>query len=285
MSEDLCLWLGIIASKGRYTADDINRIVVSFSDKKLQKLFSELTYNLFQLLPSEYVDERCGLLTPTIRSPNLVRFLNYSFGSNSYLKKVPSFILEGSLMDQVSFLRGLTLDGYVDQNQFVVYGGVSKRIADFSAMVLRNCGYAVHQQTRESGSGNNIYYTKIIGKTDYAIGIKPLEDDKFINLSEGGFFVALTPEMLATPIRTDHPNYSAIRNLRYRKAKVCYNHTLDSLDIYYEQEKHFVLVKKIKIQEQDGFVIETDSKLGLVYQGVILGQQQDRMNDDDSNNE
>lgn len=271
MSEDLCLWLGIIASKGRYN-QDINRIVVSFMDKKLQKLFSDLTFKIFKLLPSEYIDERCNLLTPTIHSPNLVRFLIYSFGANSALKKVPSFILEGSLQDQLSFIRGLTLDGYIDQGQLVVYGGVSKRIADFVAMVLRNCGYAVHQQIRKSGNGNNSYYTKITGKTDFALKFEPLEPEKTKGLHTGGYFVALTEEMIKTPIPTSHPNYSAIRNIRYRKAKVCYNHTLDGLDIPYTQEFHYVEVKSIKVQNQDGFEIQTENDDGLVFQGLSLGK-------------
>ena len=275
MSEDLCLWLGIIAAKGRYN-DDINRIVVSFMDKKLQKLFSELTYKLFKLYPSEYVDQRCNLLTPTIQSPNLVRFLIYSFGLNSALKKVPSFILEGSLQDQLSFIQGLTLDGYIDQGQFVVYGGVSKRLADFVAMVLRNCGYAVHQQIRKSGNGNNSYYTKITGKTDFALKFEALEPEKNKDIHKGGFFVALTEEMIKTPVPTSHPNYSAIRNIRYRKAKVCYNHTLDSLDILYTQDRHFVEIKSIKIQNQDGFEIQTENDDGLVFQGIPLGKVIDK---------
>ena len=271
MSEDLSLWLGIIASKGRYS-EEINRIVVSFSDIKLQKIFSDLTFKMFKLYPSEYVDERCNLLTPTISSPNLVKFLSYAFGSNSALKKVPSFILEGSLMDQISFIRGLTLDGYVDQGQFVVYGGVSKRISDFVSMVLRNCGYAIHQQIRESGSGSNIYYTKITGSVDYAIPINPLEKNKFKEVKNGGFLVAITDKILSSPIPTSHEHYSSIRNIRYRNSKVCYNHTLDSLDIYYEQDKHFVMVKDIKTQNQDGFSIETETDQGIVIQGLILGR-------------
>lgn len=277
MSEDLCLWLGIIASKGRYN-EDINRIVVSFMDKKLQKLFSELSFKLFKLYPSEYVDNRCNLLTPTIHSPNLVRFLIYSFGSNSALKKVPSFILEGSLQDQLAFIKGLTLDGYIDQGQFVVYGGVSKRIADFVAMVLRNCGYAIYQQVRKSGNGNNSYYTKIIGRTDFALKLEPLEPEKIKDLHAGGFFVALTEDMIKTPIPTSHTNYSAIRNIRYRKAKVCYNHTLDSLDILYTQERHYVEIKSIKAQTQDGFEIQTENDDGLVFQGIALGKVIEKKN-------
>lgn len=278
MSEDLCLWLGIIASKGRYN-NEANTIIVSFLDKKLQEIYSDLTYKLFKLYPAEYVDDRCNLLIPTISSPNLVRFLNYSFGSNSNLKKVPSYILEGSLYDQLSFIKGLTLDGYVDQNQLVVYGGVSKRIADFTAMVLRNCGYAIHQQIRKSGGGNNIYYTKITGKTDYALKVETLEKEKSLDINDGGFFVAVTPEILASPIKSDNPHYSAFRNIRQRGSKVCYNHTLDKLDIFYDQEKHFVLIKDISTSEQDGFIVETSDKLGIVVQGIILGQEKYSLED------
>jgi hypothetical protein len=279
MSEDLCLWLGIVASKGRYS-EEHNKIVLSFMDDKIQKIFSDLTYKVFKFYPAEYKDDRCNLLTPTIRSPNLIRFLNFCFGSNSNLKKVPSIILDGSLTDQLSFIKGLTLDGYVDQNQLIVYGGVSKRIADFTAMVLRNCGYSVHQQMRKSGGGNSIYYTKITGKTDYALKVEALEPHKNENISGGGFFVAITPEILATPIKSEHPNYSAFRNIKQRGSKVCYNHTLDKLDIYYSQEKHFVLIKDITTSEQDGFSVELNDKYGLVFQGIILGQEKDTFSED-----
>lgn len=271
MSEDLALWLGIVSSKGRYNLDN-GCVVASFNNSpKIEKLYLELTEKILKIDPLNYSDKRNGIKTPTVYSPNLVRYLQHLLGSNSNLKKVPQQILEGSLNEQIAFIRGLTLDGYVEQGQLTVYGGVSKRIADFAALILRNNGYAIYQQVRKSGQGNNAYYTKIQGQHHEALKFSALEEEKNKNLNPGGYFVAITKEILESKVASTHANYSSFRNIKQRQAKVCYNHTLDSLDIEYPQDKHFVMIKNIKTDTQDGFEIKVEEDQGLVFQGIILG--------------
>lgn len=272
MNEDLALWLGILSSKGRYNLEN-GCVVASFINPKVEKLYWSLTEKVLKLEPLDYEDKRNGIKTPTIYSPNVVKYLQFLLGTNSNLKKVPQQILEGSVNEQIAFIRGLTLDGYVEQGQFTVYGGVSKRIADFVALVLRNNGYAIYQQVRKSGQGNNVYYTKIQGKHPNALEFSAIEEEKNKNINDGGFFVAITKEILESKVPSNHPNYSSFRNIKQRGAKVCYNHTLDALDIHYNQDKHFVMVKEISNEVKDGFDIKIEEDKGLVFQGIILASK------------
>ena len=269
MNKDLALWLGIVSAKGRYYEEN-GYVAVSLSDKVMGRLLHELTIKLFKIKPKAYEDPKTGYTQHYIISRNLVRFLKSVLGVNSNLKKVPQQLLEGSLEEQVAFIRGLTLDGYIEQGCLVVYGGISKRLADFAAIVLRSCGHSVYQQIRKSGQGNNVYYTKIISSHVDSLEVYALEPKKTEGIEPGGFLVKVTKPMLETKISVNNPAYSAHRNLKQRGAKTCYNHTLDQLEINYPKDDYYVMVKEITTEVDSGFCVETDSD-SLVYQGLVLG--------------
>lgn len=269
MSKDLALWLGIISSKGRYYEEN-GYVAVSLNDKVMGRLLHELTIKLFKIKPKAYEDKKTGYVQHYIISRNLVRFLKSSLGVNTNLKKVPQQLLEGSLEEQLAFLQGLTLDGYIEQGCLVVYGGISKRLADFAAIVLRSCGHSVYQQIRKSGQGTNVYYTKIIASNNEALDLIALEPKKTEGLEKGGFLVKVTKEILETKVPVNHPGYSAHRNLKQRESKTCYSYTLDELKLTYPQDNYYVMVKEISTETQPGFCVETEDD-GLIYQGLVVG--------------
>lgn len=268
MNKDFALWLGIVSATGRYY-ETSGYVGISIQDKIIARIFSELSVKVFKIKPVKYED-KLGYTQYYIYSRHMVKFLKTALGPKSNFKKVPQQLLEGSLEEQLAFIRGLTLDGYVEQGSLVVYGGVSKRLADFCAMVLRNCGHAIYQQIRKSGQGNNVYYTKIIGSHENCIPVYALEEKKNEGINEGGFLVKVTDEILNSKVPSSHPGYSALRNLRQRKSKTCYNHTLNELKIKYPENDYYVMVKEVKTEVANGFCIETESD-GLLYQGVVIG--------------
>lgn len=273
MTKDLALWLGIISSKGRYYEEN-GYVAISLSDKVMGRLLHELTLKLFKIKPKAYEDKKTGYTQHYIISRNLVRFLKAFLGVNSNLKKVPQQLLEGSLQEQVAFLQGLTLDGYIEQGCLVVYGGISKRLADFAAIVLRSCGHSVYQQIRKSGQGNNVYYTKIISSHEDCMDVIALEPKKTEGLEAGGFLAKVTKEILETKIPVNDPGYSAHRNLKARGSKTCYSYTLDQLKISFPKDDYYVMVKEITTESQPGFCVETDED-GILYQGIVLGRAED----------
>jgi ribonucleoside-diphosphate reductase alpha chain len=268
MNKDFALWLGIVASKGRYYETN-GYVGVSLNDKIIAKIFHELSIKVFKIKPVVYEDKN-GYIQHYINSRNLVRFLKQTLGVNSNMKKVPQQLLEGSVDEQLAFMRGLTLDGYIEQGCLVVYGGISKRLADFCAIVLRNCGHSVYQQMRKSGQGNSVYYTKITGSQKNSLDFWALEEKKTEGIDKGGFLVKVTPEILSSKIASNHPSYSALRNLRQRDAKTCYNYTLEELEIDYPQDEYYVMVKEVSTELSNGFCIETDAE-GMIHQGAVLG--------------
>jgi len=269
MSKDLALWLGIISSKGRYYEKN-GCVAIPLNDKVIGSLLHELTIKLFKIKPKTYKDKKTGYVQHYIFSIILVRFLRSFIGVNTHLKKIPQQLLQGSLEEQLSFLQGLTLDGYIERGNLVVYGGISKRLADFSATVLRSCGHSVYQQIRKSGHGINVYYTKVIASNNEALDIVALETKKTEGLEKTGFLVKVTKEIIETKVPSNHPQYSALRNLKQRDSKTCYSYTLDELKLTYPQDNYYVMVKKISTETQPGFCIGTEDH-GLIYQGLVLG--------------
>lgn len=268
MSPDLALWLGIVSSKGRYY-EESGYVAISLNNKTLGSLIHELTIKLFKIKPKTYEDKRTGYIQHYVISRNLVRFLKSSLGVNSNLKKVPQQLLEGSIQEQLAFIQGLTLDGYIEQGSLVVYGGVSKRLSDFSAMVLRNCGHAVYQQIRKTGQGNDVYYTKILSSIEDCKNLFALESEKTEGILPVGYFVKVSKEVLATKISSSSPGYSAFRNLKQRGSKVCYNYTLDELNISYPKTDYYVQVKEIATEIQSGYCLEVSGD-NFSYNGLIL---------------
>lgn len=267
MTNDFALWLGIMASKGRYYEDN-GYVGVSVADKVVGRIFHDLSLKVFKIKPLVYTDKN-GYIQHYFNSRILVRFLKQNLGVNSNFKKVPQQLLEGSVDEQIEFIKGLTLDGYIDQGFLVVYGGISKRFSDFSAMVLRNCGYAIYQQIRKSGQGNEIYYTKIIGSRKEPIQVYALEESKNEGVKTGGFLVKITKEILETKISSSHPSYSALRNLRQRESKTCYNYTLDELGIKYPENDYYVMVKAVKKEKSGAFNIAVESG-SMIYNGMVI---------------
>lgn len=269
MSSNFALWLGIVAGRGRYHEENGN-IIVSLKESPMGKVYNELTFKLFRLIPRVYPDHRTGYMQHFFYSRHLIRFLKSSIGVSSGLKKVPQQIMEGSNEEQLSFVKGLSLEGYLENGNLNVYSGVSKRLVDFTTMVLRNAGYTLYCHSKKSSTGQNeAFYVKIMASCEWAEPFIPLEIDKTDYAQSSGYLVHLTPEMLKTKIPVNHPNYSAIRNLRQRKAETCFNSTLDDLGIQYPKDEYCVAVKEINTIESDGFEIEIEG--GICYQNASIG--------------
>ena len=215
LTEDLCLWLGMVASKG-YFKEDNGVVGFKIISKEMGKLFFDLTFKVFKIEPIIYEEKRTKAKYYYTVSKNVVRFLKQSLGSSAKIKKVPSFLLTAPLEEQLKFIQGLTLDGFVDNKKLIVYGGSSKSFSDFVAIVLRNAGYLIYQQLKTKGD-KKYYHTRIQYKTEYAYPFKPLEEGKIVKIEEDCFVrvgplikllkdkkTVMKKSALETKIREDH---------------------------------------------------------------------------------
>jgi len=92
---ELCGWF---VSEGY--SDHPSRIRIAQSNKsenyrRIQKLIERLNLN-YSIEPKRF----------TIKDPRLTKFLKYHFGSHSYTKKLPSWLLNSNLSKLKSFLKG-----------------------------------------------------------------------------------------------------------------------------------------------------------------------------------
>lgn len=273
MSPELALWLGIICSKGKILKTGL--VGVNSRDTKILTYFVQLTFEIFKLKPEVVIDKHTGMPIAFIISKNISRFLFDYIGNVNKLRKVPKQIMEGSSAEQMAFIRGLSLDGYVENKRLYLYGGVSKKIATFISNSMRNFGYHVTLRQKFSGSGSLCYSIKIVGKCADAFPFVPIETKK--QEAEIPLYNYLAKakdkDLEDVSIKTNHPNYSAIRNLRQRKPDTCYAFIFENSNIDFDKSSYYVEVKscrKITSSTKMMFEIQTYKPEGLVVDGLIL---------------
>ena len=277
MSKEFAKWLGMLCSRGRYVEQN-GFVGITTKDEQVGKIFDELTQKVFEVSTETMQDSREGRgVFHYIISKNLVRFLRFFIGPTLMTRRPPQQVIEGSLPEQLAFVEGLTLDGYVEQNSLVVYGGIAKRLAEFSAIVLRTAGYMVYEQQKTTGEKRTpAYYTKITGYTNESFLISPIEKYKNEGIKKGKFLVKVPDSLFEKKIPSNHESYSAVRNIKQRSAPVCYNQTLDSLELEYPKEFYFIKVKSVVLEKKETPIqeMETFTSTGIVVSGLIIGSKE-----------
>jgi len=269
MDENFAMWLGILCAKGKILKSGL--VAVNSRNPKILTLFTQLTNKIFQFLPDMAKDPHTGMPMAYFVSKNISSFLFDFIGRINKMRKVPKQIAEGSSSEQIAFLRGLSLDGYVEDDRLYLYGGVSKKIADFIANTLRNIGYHVTLKRKLSGSGVMCYYVKLVGKGENSQPFSPLEAHKQVEVPLYNFVTMVSNEFYDTKVKTSHKNYSAIRNIRQRKPKTCLAFIPFNLGIPFNKEEYYVQVKACtKKTDTMLFRLQVMKPTGVVSDGLVI---------------
>lgn len=130
LSEDLALFLGMLASDGGWSWPSVRLTEKKNGVGKLYKSLAKKLFNIDRIVSC--TDKRNGVKTHSINSVPLCRYIESLMGkSTANQKRVPEQILNGSEAEKKAFIKGLSLDGYyVEQKMsFVPYCGVSEELA------------------------------------------------------------------------------------------------------------------------------------------------------------
>lgn len=273
MSEDFALWLGMLCSRGRYSAG--GGVGITTGNEEIGKIFDDLTLKLFEIPMDVVIGSKVPGANPYYHtfSENLGRFLRRFLGPINQTRRPPQQILEGSLNEQIAFIKGLSLDGFIDKKYLSYCYGISKPLAQFTALILRSMGYLVHEsQTRTGTKKTKVYGAFASGYTDEKYLIKPLEEEKLAGLKKGKFMVKVPKKLYDMKIKTKHPSYSALRFIKQKRLAACFNETLDKLEVPYPKGYYYVKVRSVTV-EKDALLneLETFTSKGIVINSLILG--------------
>ena len=281
LSFSFARWLGIYISVG-FVDEQKDWIGIRTHSEALIAEFLKLSKEIFTITPEEQTDKRGEgrKRTFVFSSVNLITFIKTFIGIKRTFKKIPAFLIEASLEEQVEFLKGFQNDVQQKGKDLVFYRDISKPIADFLAMVFRNCGYVakVNQikaksRYKEEAFVDNevsIYEVRVQGlaKENFKIVLDNEEHNNALNsISQ---CLVLWEDYIKYQPRTFHPNFSAWKNLKFRKHKLMKLDTVKAIYPEFEVEGYFVGLKNLKSLEKDLISLKLLSPKGVFINGFLI---------------
>lgn len=280
MSEDLALFLGMLASDGGWSWPTVR---ITEKKKGVEKLFKNLSKKLFNVTKfTSCMDKRNGVRNHAINSVPLCRYIENLLGdSTASQKKIPDQIMSGSYSEKIAFIKGLSLDGYyVEQKKsFVPYCGVSERLAkDLHKICLQIFGYDTYyfEKTSEvklkKGAvlDYKTYGVSIWKKGDPSISNYDLaiEDHKNRNGRFKNCIVYVPFNIIENLPRSNGIKHvNSIRGIYRRKSPYILRKTAETLNLQYIK---VVQVSSIEyIGEQEVFDIEVDNNHEYLVSNIV----------------
>ena len=137
IDSDFATFLGMWFADGHTTDHSVG---ICEKDDAVGEKLDVLFEKLFGVKPTVQVDKRNGVRMRLLNSTPIANIFDSVFGKRAAGKKIPKEILCSPKDIQVSFLNGLTLDGYLHDGQLTIYDGYSEQIATSVSYMLSNLG-------------------------------------------------------------------------------------------------------------------------------------------------
>ena len=214
LDEDFAKFIGMLLSDGHI---DKHYFSIVEKDDEVCLEISRLFNKLFKK-ESISVDKRNGVRTHYLCSTYLSSFFCNWLGDNAVNKKVPEEILLSKKSVQISFLEGLSLDGYISQKSLIIYDGYSKDIAFKVANILSSFGlrYLITSKKVKNGKLSDTCWG--IRVYDNSNIIKTIESHKNLYESQGNGNLIFVPENIREELKIlpkcKDKNYYNFRNIR-----------------------------------------------------------------------
>lgn len=263
MTPDLAKWIGMWCANG-----SANPNVVSLTDgsSEIINIWRDLSVSLFGRVTSCIVkDGRTGVFTAQIGSRALSKWLRCLAGSKAAGKFVPRQILGGSREEMLAFVSGLSLDGYRRKSHSVLYDGKSKALADGVFSMCAMLGLCPRRGEKTvSGYGYSTYYVSVKGFCGC------LEDHKNTpEVSDRRHLAPLPDQWTSFHPTTDHPSYSAWRNIRQEDRAWTHPDVLERCGMDDLSGVEVLTVKRVERGCCDLYDIEVEGSHSYLIDGVI----------------
>jgi len=236
MSPRLARFLGMYAADGS-AIDERYSIEISTSSEHVRDEARDLLKELFGREPIVEEDSRRGEQRETVygvqlNSKPVWEFVTALCDTGSYDKKVPREILRGSPEEKLAFVNGVTLDGYVSGQSLVVYGGMSKDLADGVAELFRSFGVPKVYVGRKWIDESDAYSYQVHVTNDAQELVTPIESHKRVERFDQRYRVYVPQDRVdKTEFDSRSTEYYAARNFEYRGRNYMFDTTAKQLGI------------------------------------------------------
>jgi ribonucleoside-diphosphate reductase alpha chain len=236
MSPSLARFLGMYAADGS-AIDDRYSVEISTSSERVREEARDLFVELFGREPTVEEDTRHGEQRDTVFNVGVNSKLVWEFvtalcGSGAYEKRVPRELLQGSPEEKRAFVNGVTLDGYVSSQSLVVYGGMSKNLADGVASLLRSFGVPTVYLGRKWVDEADAYAYNVHVTNDAQELVTPVEPHKRVDRFDQRYRVYVPQDRVdRTEYYSRSSEYYAARNFEYRDRNYMFDTTAEKLGI------------------------------------------------------
>ncbi|PSP95384.1 hypothetical protein BRC78_00745 [Halobacteriales archaeon QH_8_68_33] len=236
MSPRLATFLGMYAADGS-SIDSRYSIGITTSSEHVRDEACDLFEGLFGRTPTVEKDTRHGDQRDTVygvhlNSKPVWEFVTELCGSGAYDKRVPREVLQGSPEEKRAFVNGVTLDGYVSSQSLVVYGGMSKRLADGIAELLRSFGLPKVYVGRKWVEESEAYAYQVHATNEAQELVTPIEPHKRVDRFDQRYRVYVPQEHVdKTEYDSRTQEYYAARSFEHRDRNYMFDTTAEKLGI------------------------------------------------------
>lgn len=265
LNKDFSLWLGIFQSRGKKNKNR-HYIGIEFfkGEEEFIELYILLTKKIFNITPLKRIEG--NRVFYEFYSKNISKFFLHYFGK-SFLKKIPSFIQEASLDNQIYFLAGLSLRGYSYKKYYVYFNGYSRNTADFVLNLLKSLGYSVFLKIDDVN--NKKHYQVIVkGKHPFAKDIFSVNKKIELESLNSNFLIKNNDDIRGMKISSKEKGYSNFK--KAIKKDIFNNSALKKVGIKYFFNEYYQEVKSIN--KIDGFYYKLylKSDNGFIFKGFRI---------------
>jgi len=268
MNEKLAMLLGMLAADGS-TCEPTGVVALTTTDNTVEAIFSNLCYELFSVHPRQSNDvQTSSTRSMIVTSRRLVRWIEHLIGKGYENKHVPVQILRGSRAEQLAFLRGVTLNGYIRytpavQTSLVIYEGHSKDLAD-----------QIHAICFQLGLPSYYYSIKGSIEESYSVAvdtgnIEPIELHKRLHLVRKCRLVRVPARVYELTLHAHDRGYDNLRYIHENAPAVVQDSILDELHVPYDTSEFFCKVTHITDSEAEVYDIEVENTHSYVVNGII----------------
>lgn len=273
LDEKYAKFLGMMLSDGTINN---NSIGIVEKDDNVGQMADTLMKDLFGEEVKSYKDKRNDVIYHHINSRPLSRYFKNYIGENALTKKIPNDILLSNNSVKKAFIEGLTLDGYIkEDNNLVIYEGYSEDIAVKTSYILNSLGYDYYLGTKKVKTGklSKISYMVKAYLTDKYI--QPIEEHKYEYSTTGKkqkqAYVNEVEQYNNLP-KTNDDNYFSFRNLRksLKSSSFTRRELLDKLGIEYDNNLSCVKVTSVDyIGKKEVYDIEVEDTHSYLINGLV----------------
>lgn len=262
MSDELALWLGMWCANG---SSNLNCVSFCDSSEEIIELWSSLSVDLFGKVSKPIKDKRNSVKSVTVNSKDLSTWLTNLSGRKAEGKFVPRQIMMGSKSEMLSFLRGISLDGYLHKNGTVLYDGKSKNLADGIFSICSYLGlFPRRGSKRVSGYDYSVHYVMVKGFQDC------IESHKNSEIVDDRRYLVQLPESWNDfHPDTKHPGYCSWRSIRQRDQEWARPSTLDLCGFEADPNTEILKVQEIEYGFAPLYDIEVKDSHSYLIDGVI----------------